>query len=389
VLARHATSKDLWMYRGNGTGGFAGSGPIGTGWGNLDLIFSPGDFDGDGYSDVLARTATSKELLLFRGNGNGGFLSLAVAGSGWGNFDILFSPAWVGPPTRTTGLNKPTYFIHGFGFGINGFNCDAEFDLAIRAFNSTSGPGINTGPLLTVGFYEDDHTCDVKLPDDLVNKYGSVADEGTKDESLKELGREFAWEIYNKHSRFGRSVDVVGHSMGGLIARAALTGTQRNLSDWPPYIFVEDVVTLATPHGGTPWAVTPPGPCGNWIQCNEMEPNSATLVWMDDNPQSNVVGTDWTLLGSADDDVVFPRYAFNMCCVGHKVHYPQGQPDGNGVEHYNIHQRTSGTFHIEYCDYFGSCDMEDPELPYDSWSDSTGDRSPITMAKLALHNEAW
>jgi hypothetical protein len=78
-----------------------------------------------------------------------------------------------------------------------------------------------------------------------------------------------------------------------------------------------------------------------------------------------------------------------MCCVGHKVHYPIGQPDGNGVEHTNIHQRTSGTFDIEYCDYFSGCDMEDPGPPYATWTDSTGDWSPITMTRYALRSSTF
>jgi len=312
------------------------------------------------------------------------FSSDPVDLSGWTQTRLSAWPLTVAQiPPRTVNLAKPMYFIHGYALGSGGFDCNPTWGPAKTAFNSSSGPGFATGPLLTVAFYEGDYNCDVRLPDDSVNLYGSVSDEGTHNESIKELGREFAWEVYNRYSRVGQGVEVVGWSMGGLIARAALTGTQRNLSGWPPYIFVEDVVTLATPHGGTFLA------CGLTRQCNEMEPSSPTLDWMNDNPQSDVLGTDWTLLGSSDDDLISPNSAFNMCCVGHKVHYPGGQPDGNGVEHYNIHQRTSGTFHIEYCDYFAGCDMEDSVLPYDTWTDSTGDWSPITMTKYALRSSTF
>jgi hypothetical protein len=52
---------------------------------------------------------------------------------------------------------------------------------------------------------------------------------------------------------FGRTVDVVGYSMGGLIIRGAITGTRNPPSGqgWPPYIYAEDVRRLATPHDGT------------------------------------------------------------------------------------------------------------------------------------------
>ncbi|WP_430297404.1 FG-GAP repeat domain-containing protein [Sinomonas sp. B1-1] len=58
---------------------------IGDGWNSLSQVFSPGDFDGDGRNDVLARDAGG-QLLLFRGDGKGGWLSdrATVVGWGWG-----------------------------------------------------------------------------------------------------------------------------------------------------------------------------------------------------------------------------------------------------------------------------------------------------------------
>ena len=62
----------LYLYRGNGRGGFAGSGAkIGAGWGTFVRLFSPGDFTGDGRSDVLA-VRSNGGLYLYRGNGRGG-----------------------------------------------------------------------------------------------------------------------------------------------------------------------------------------------------------------------------------------------------------------------------------------------------------------------------
>ncbi|WP_433875112.1 FG-GAP repeat domain-containing protein [Sinomonas atrocyanea] len=56
---------------------------IGEGWNSLSQIFSPGDFDGDGRNDVLARDAGG-QLLLFRGDGKGGWLSDRATAVGWG-----------------------------------------------------------------------------------------------------------------------------------------------------------------------------------------------------------------------------------------------------------------------------------------------------------------
>jgi len=89
------TDGALLMYRGNGTGGFVtGMGePIGSGWGPFTGLLAPGDFSGDGKPDVLARHPDGT-LLLYRGNGAGGWVtgSGEPIGSGWGPFTGLLAP---------------------------------------------------------------------------------------------------------------------------------------------------------------------------------------------------------------------------------------------------------------------------------------------------------
>ena len=80
------------MYRGNGAGGWVtGSGePIGSGWQGFTALLAPGDFSGDGKPDVLARTSGGA-LLMYRGNGAGGWVtgSGEPIGSGWQGFTAL------------------------------------------------------------------------------------------------------------------------------------------------------------------------------------------------------------------------------------------------------------------------------------------------------------
>jgi hypothetical protein len=90
VLARHASSRDLYVYRGNGGGGFAGDPAIFNNWGGFDIIFSPGDFTGDGRADVLARSSSSRDLYVYQGNGAGGFTGSPTTFNNWGAFDIIF-----------------------------------------------------------------------------------------------------------------------------------------------------------------------------------------------------------------------------------------------------------------------------------------------------------
>ena len=58
---------------------------IGAKWHVMTAVVSPGDFDGDGAVDVLARNAAG-DLLMYRGNGKGGWAGSAKVGAKW---DVL------------------------------------------------------------------------------------------------------------------------------------------------------------------------------------------------------------------------------------------------------------------------------------------------------------
>ena len=81
------------LYPGNGKGGFGSSYPqIGAGWQTRDQIISVGDWDGDGRNDLVAREPSNGNLWLYSGNGTGGFASQRIIGSGWGIFSALVGP---------------------------------------------------------------------------------------------------------------------------------------------------------------------------------------------------------------------------------------------------------------------------------------------------------
>ena len=91
LLARRTIEGTLRVHRGDGDGGFAESGTlIGNGWGGLTAVIAPGDFSGDGKPDVLARTPAGA-MLMYRGDGAGGFVDNGILiGGGWNGFiDIL------------------------------------------------------------------------------------------------------------------------------------------------------------------------------------------------------------------------------------------------------------------------------------------------------------
>ena len=82
------SSGQLWMYPGNGSGGFLTRSRIGVGWGSFTSLTSPGDFSGDDKADLIARTSAGA-LLLYRGSGTGGFGTRSTIGSGWSSLEII------------------------------------------------------------------------------------------------------------------------------------------------------------------------------------------------------------------------------------------------------------------------------------------------------------
>jgi hypothetical protein len=88
----------LWLYRGNGTGGFGARSQLGTGWTKRDQVRPVGNFDGSGGNDLIARDPSNGYLWLYSGNGAGGFAGYRVIGhGGWQQFrEILGVGDWTG-----------------------------------------------------------------------------------------------------------------------------------------------------------------------------------------------------------------------------------------------------------------------------------------------------
>ena len=83
----------LYLYRGNGSGGWlAPRTLIGSGWSTMRFVFSPGDFSGDGFSDVFAVLPDGR-VRVYDGNGKGGWKgTLAFVASGFATASRMFSP---------------------------------------------------------------------------------------------------------------------------------------------------------------------------------------------------------------------------------------------------------------------------------------------------------
>lgn len=206
-----------------------------------------------------------------------------------------------------SGRATDVYFVHGYGYG----DCGLRWNAAVGAFRQWGW----TGRLHTVGYYgsHDTHCSD------------HIAS-GRTGTSINTLGRDLANYIYKNHSRKGQTVDLVGHSMGGLVIRAALDGVAHHRSGFPSYLYVANAVTLDSPHQGviqsSSWKK-----CHN-TECDQMRPGSAFLHALHHAPQGRN-GTDWSLVGAGPDKTVSWSSGVDLHQTAqHKYHYLSTQPSG-------------------------------------------------------------
>ncbi|MGI5165845.1 esterase/lipase family protein [Spirillospora sp. CA-253888] len=204
-------------------------------------------------------------------------------------------------PKRADAKNRAVYFIHGYQRKEGkGLDC-RMWDKTKKHFRNQKW----TGGLITWGYYKADKNCTVE--------YG-----GSQNTDLKYVSRSLAWDIYNRYTSKGKTVDVVAHSMGGLVIRNAIARVKRGHDGFPPRLYVEDVVTLGTPHGGSDLA----NGCSS-TQCKQMRGHGGHLKWLNGLPTGNFQatgGTNWTLAGSYDDDSVTAFQATSFYGK-HKVRY--------------------------------------------------------------------
>lgn len=102
VIARNASDGRLILYAGDGKGGFSGHSIISpVSFSGYSLLTAPGDWDNDQYPDLLARSPDGT-LCLFRGNGRGGLQNTTCipVGSGWNAFNAIVAPGTWDPDNQ-------------------------------------------------------------------------------------------------------------------------------------------------------------------------------------------------------------------------------------------------------------------------------------------------
>lgn len=290
---------------------------------------------------------------------------------------FITAPPALAAPGRADG-NRITVLIHGFDREAD-TNCSANWTNAKNLLNNNGWANV-----YTFGYYGGDTNCDVEFA-------------GTTDTRIQEVGRQFAWTAYYFWSGHGVPIDVIAHSMGGLIALAAIEGVNRygvaaaeavpdvsalNVdmqdvgaaawpSGWPPYLYIEDIVTLGTPHQGASSALV--DVCAiTHEQCSDMRPGSGFLSWLGGQPRSQM-GTDYTYLGSQGDQSVYPESATNGYSADHWAdYYPAA--DGDVLTHTELkNDATSSDFNAWYRNYPAA-------KAYGSYS------PPLVHAMYAIYN---
>jgi len=288
-------------------------------------------------------------------------------------------PLVASEPDFPASLSRPIIYVHGFSL-TNGDNCQKWNPM--KDFFDNVYP-YHTDINLTVEYYWGDTNCGYSI-----NGHGShskhfpsghVNGAHSTDTDIRHLGYHFAWFVWDKYSKDGQGVDIVAHSMGGLIVRYALAQVERGNPDFPPRLYVNDVVTLGTPHDGA---------IGGWLlgcvaitlgakQCSEMGEGSDFIQWLNanaNNPQG-ANGTDWTTIASEDDQRVSGPSGVGMGVHTHKVDYLE-------------------TSNIQHDDYRSvTRQIEDADVTWrndnTTWSNWYDAPWPVRWTQVALWLKSW
>jgi hypothetical protein len=144
LIARERATGYLWLYPGNGRGGWLPRVRIGTGWLGLDRLETLGDFNGDGTLDLVARNPSTGELWLYPGNGRGGWLPRVRIGRGWNVMNALVGVGdWNGDQTADL-LARETATGHLWlypGNGRGGWLPRVRIGSGWQVMNALVGPG--------------------------------------------------------------------------------------------------------------------------------------------------------------------------------------------------------------------------------------------------------
>jgi pimeloyl-ACP methyl ester carboxylesterase len=236
-------------------------------------------------------------------------------------------------PTAAAADNE-LLLVHGYGDARKGKDCNGDtWKNALAYYQEAGGRGRSS--MTTIGYYEGDERgeCDVKLGD------------ATNETPIQDIARRLAVHIDGRDE----PVDIIAHSMGGLITRVALLGSAQGWDGFPSKLNVDNVVTLGTPHKGVIHQLAHDD--RQWEQMRF--PQSGFMKRLHE-PGSGLgdewaSGTDWSLVGSKEDETVSYDSGIDKGnYADQKYGYQTGSPDGV-VNHTGVRTlQGHDTYHLQY-----------------------------------------
>ncbi|WKN15254.1 putative lipase [Streptomyces sp. JUS-F4] len=254
-----------------------------------------------------------------------------------------------GKPSRSNSASTRVIFVHGHS-PVGKHDCTKTFKDARKHFTNKKWKG----NLLTFGYYTNNKKCSANVT-------------GSRETPIKDVAKKFANYVAKNYTKKGIKVDVVAHSMGGLVVRAALHYTHQRAKGFPAKLYIEDVVTLGTPHAGiTKSRATL---CGKARQCTDMKPGSSFLKALGSKMPSTTkngnMSTDWTTVSSYNDGTVSESSGI-AGTADHEVQYKAG------INHGQLITKTTGSYNgrIKYST---------------KWTKFHKRVSPVEQARLAVY----
>jgi pimeloyl-ACP methyl ester carboxylesterase len=239
--------------------------------------------------------------------------------------------------------------------------------ILVHGYNSQSCPGADVthaqwggvyleltrsgwrGPILPVSYYACDHDgVDITGFGKTVPPAATTAitaatprvhyDQNT---NIDQIAHDLGWFIYHNYGRAGRSVDLVGSSMGGLVIRDLLFRVAQHDGDFPPELAVSYAVTFSTPFLGYGQGTSLACPVAT-VECGQFAVGSPLLTELNAEPKppQGAGGTTWAAVGSSAGCDFVPstsalglpgaqRVDYVRPCYGHVAYLWDFDPDSD------------------------------------------------------------
>ncbi len=129
------------------------------------------------------------------------------------------------PQQAKAATYDPVILVHGLNQNA-AQNCNewSEFGAIKTFFNSS------VYPTVSVGYYNGDSNCDFYLGPEYSHCAGWFSgNNGTLNEDIRHTSCLLAWYIWDDYTQWGVHVQVVAHSMGGIIIRQAIFGSDSRI----------------------------------------------------------------------------------------------------------------------------------------------------------------